>query len=43
MSTVNPYVDKGRLRAFIKKKPLCEKSWGVAQSEHKPANNNEGK
>jgi len=41
MSIGSPYVDKGRLRAFIKKKPLIEKSWGVPQSEQKPANSND--
>lgn len=40
MSIGSPYVDKGRLRAFIKK-TLSEKCWGVAQSEQKPAINND--
>jgi len=35
----SPYVDKGKLRAFLK--PICGKSWGVAQSEQKPAKNND--
>ena len=33
-----PYVDKGSLRAFLK--TPCKKSWGTAQSEQKPAQNN---
>jgi hypothetical protein len=32
-------MDKGRLRAFLK--TLCKKSWGIAQSEQKPAKNND--
>jgi hypothetical protein len=38
-STGSPYMVKGRLRAFIKI-PL-RRGWGFAQSEQKPANNND--
>jgi len=33
----SPYVDKGKLRAFLK--TPCKKSWGIAHSEQKPAKN----
>jgi len=33
------YVDRGRLRAFLK--TVYEKRWRIAQSEQKPAKNND--
>jgi hypothetical protein len=38
-STGSPYMEKGRLKAFIKKS--LRKGWGVAQSEQKPVNSND--
>jgi hypothetical protein len=38
--TGRPYVDIDRLRALLKN-PLHKKSWGIAQSEQKPAKNND--
>jgi len=39
MSTGSPYVDKSRLRAFLKN--TAQKSWGFARFEQKPAKNND--
>ena len=35
----SPYVDKGKLRTFFKKKHLCKKELGIAQPEQKLAKN----
>jgi hypothetical protein len=35
----SPYVDNGKQQAFLKKKTLCQKIYGIAQPKQKPAKN----